>query len=89
MISLSTMATNPDDEHKTPSTSISNEPSNAESDDDIRLVEEEAVNTSEKSDESIELEEKEAGFIGPRLPRLMSDEEVKALIRRLLEDKYD
>ena len=88
-ISMSTMVTNPEYEHKTPSTSISNELSNAESDDDIRLFQEEAVNTSEKSDESIELEEKEAGFIGPRLPRLMSDEEVKALFRRLLGDKYD
>ena len=36
----------------------------------------------------IELEEKEEGFIGPRLPRLMSDEEVKALLDRLLGDKW-
>ena len=37
--------------------------------------------------ESFELEEKEIGFIGPRLPRMMSDEEFQALLTRLHGDK--
>ena len=31
----------------------------------------------------IEIEDKEVGFIGPRLPRVMTKEEVKALFREL------
>ena len=37
--------------------------------------------------ENFELEEKEIGFIGPRLPRMMSDEEFQALLTRLHGDK--
>ena len=37
---------------------------------------------------NIELEEKEEGFIGPRLPRMLTDDEVKAIFDRLLGDKY-
>ena len=37
--------------------------------------------------ENSELEEKEIGFIGPRLPRMMSDEEFQALLTRLHGDK--
>ena len=38
----------------------------------------------------IELEDKEDGFIGPRLPRVMTKEEVRALFRELFPnaDKY-
>ena len=38
---------------------------------------------------NIELEEKEEGFIGPRLPRMLTDEEVKALFKKLLGDKFE
>ena len=38
--------------------------------------------------ENIELEEKPEGFIGPRLPRMLTEEECKALFKRLLGDKY-
>ena len=38
---------------------------------------------------NIELEEKEEGFIGPRLPRMLTDEEVKVLFKKLLGDKYE
>ena len=44
--------------------------------------------TSENKHREIELEEKEEGFIGPRLPRMLTDNEVKALFDRLLGDKY-
>ena len=44
--------------------------------------------TSENRYKNIELEEKEEGFIGPRLPRILTEEEFKALCRRLLGDKY-
>ena len=48
------------------------------------------VETHENKYENIELEEKEEGFIGPRLPRLMTDEEFKALMRELFpnSEKY-
>ena len=41
-------------------------------------------------EKNIELEEKEDGFIGPRLPRLMTDDEFKALMRGLFpkSEKY-
>ena len=45
-------------------------------------------NTSENKPREIELEQKEEGFIGPRLPRMLTDEEVKAVFDRLLGDKY-
>ena len=44
---------------------------------------------SEDRYKNMELEEKEEGFIGPRLPRMMTDEEVKALFDKLLGNKYD
>ena len=44
--------------------------------------------TTDEECKNIELEEKEEGFIGPRLPRMMTDEEVKALFKNLLGDKY-
>ena len=47
-----------------------------------------SVETSENKCRDIELEEKEEGFIGPRLPRMLTNEEVKALFERLLGDKY-
>ena len=37
---------------------------------------------------NVELEEKEEGFIGPRVPRMLTDEEVKAIFDKLLGDKY-
>ena len=43
---------------------------------------------SEDRYKNVELEEKEDGFIGPRLPRMLTDEEVKALIDKALGDKY-
>ena len=48
----------------------------------------EHLETTENKD--IELEEKEEGFIGPKLPRVMTKEEVKALFRELFpnSDKY-
>ena len=46
--------------------------------------------TSEaKKYEGIELEVKEEGFIGPRLPRVMTNEEFKTVMDRLLGDKYN
>jgi len=36
----------------------------------------------------IELEEKEEGFIGPSLPRVMSDEECKAFFEKLLGERF-
>ena len=36
----------------------------------------------------IELEKKEEGFIGPRLPRMMTDKEFKALMDKVFGDKY-
>ena len=44
--------------------------------------------SSEDRYKNIELEEKEEGFIGPRLPRMLTNEEVKALFDKLLGDKY-
>jgi len=44
---------------------------------------------AENPPKDIELEEKEIGFIGPRLPRLMTDEEFKAFSQRLLDTTYD
>ena len=38
--------------------------------------------------ENIELEEKEQGFIGPKLPRMLTDAEFKALVDKLSGDKY-
>ena len=43
---------------------------------------------SENKYTNIELEKKEDGFIGPRLPRMFTDEEVKAIFDKLLGDKY-
>ena len=37
--------------------------------------------------ENIELEEKEQGFIGPKLPRMLTDAEFKALLDKLSGDK--
>ena len=46
--------------------------------------------TSEvKKYEDIELEDKEEVFIGPRLPRVMTNGEFKAMMDKLLGDKYD
>ena len=42
----------------------------------------------ETSVENIELKDKEEAFIGPRLPRVMSDKEFKTLMDKLLGDKY-
>ena len=47
-----------------------------------------SADTSEDENKNIQLEEQEEGFIGPRLPRMLSDEEVKAIFDRLLGDKY-
>ena len=46
--------------------------------------------SNENKFENIELEEKEEGFIGPRLPRLMAKEEVEALFKELFpnSDRY-
>ena len=44
--------------------------------------------TPENRFKDVELEEKEEGFIGPRLPRILTEVEVKPLIRRVLGDKY-
>ena len=44
---------------------------------------------SENPPNNIELEDKEQGFIGPRLPRMMTDEEFKAFCQRLLGYKND
>ena len=49
---------------------------------------EKSVETSEEGHRDIELEVKEEGFIGPRLPRMLTDKKVKALFERLLGDKY-
>ena len=38
--------------------------------------------------ENIELEDKEEGFIGPRLPRMMTDEEFKVFCQKLLGDNH-
>ena len=43
----------------------------------------EPVKTNANDFENIELEEKEEGFIGPRLPRLMTKEEVDVLFKEL------
>ena len=45
-------------------------------------------NLGETCVENIELENKEEAFIGPRLPRVKSDEEFKTLMDKLLGDKY-
>ena len=47
-----------------------------------------SVETYEVKAREIELEEKHEGFIGPRLPRMLTDKEVKAIFDRLLGDKY-
>ena len=39
-------------------------------------------------DKDIELEEKAEGFIGPRLPRMMTNSEFKALMDKVFGDKY-
>ena len=52
------------------------------------LIPNSSDHTSPSSNENIELEEKEDGFIGPRLPRVMTDQEFKALMDKLLGDKY-
>ena len=46
------------------------------------------LSTSDKEYENIELEEKEDGFIGPRLPRLMTDEEFNTFCQKLLGNKH-
>ena len=43
--------------------------------------------TTDENCKNIELEEKEVGFIGPRLRRMMTNGEVKALFK-WFEDKY-
>ena len=43
---------------------------------------------SKDKPKDIQLEEKEEGFIGPRLPRMLTDEEVKTIFDRLLGEKY-
>ena len=45
--------------------------------------------TSEAKSDYIELEDKEEEFIGPRLPRVMTNGEFKALMDKLLGDKYN
>ena len=47
-----------------------------------------SADTSEDENKNIQLEEQKEGFIGPRLPRMLTDEEVKAIFDRLLGDKY-
>ena len=47
-----------------------------------------ARTNEDASQDKHQLEEKEEGFIGPRLPRMLTDEEVKAIFDRLLGDKY-
>ena len=61
--------------------------SSQESNDVVPL---EPVESYDNEYANIELEEKEEGFIGPRLPRLMTDEEFKALMRELFpnSEKY-
>ena len=44
--------------------------------------------TSENKFKNIELEEKEVGFIGPRLPRILTDEEFKSLLKKHLGNRY-
>ena len=39
-----------------------------------------STETSDEQQKDIELEEKEVGFIGPRLPRMLTDDEVKVLL---------
>ena len=48
------------------------------------------VETTENKHANIELEDKEEGFIGPRLPRVMTKEEFKAFLMELFpnSDKY-
>ena len=48
-----------------------------------------SADTSENNYTDIELEEKEEGFIGPRLPRMMNDKEFKALMDKFFGDKYN
>ena len=43
-----------------------------------------SIETFEVKARDIELEEKDEGFIGPRLPRMLTDKEVKAIFDRLL-----
>ena len=45
--------------------------------------------TSNTNCKEIELEEKPEGFIGPRLPRMLTDEECEALFKKLLGEKYN
>ena len=48
------------------------------------------VKTSDaRKNEDIELEDKEEGFVGPKLPRVMTNKEFKAVMDRLLGDKYN
>ena len=47
-----------------------------------------SIETSDEKHKDIELEEKQAGFIGPHLPRMLTDDEVKVLLDKLLDDKY-
>ena len=56
----------------------------------LSVVPLEPVESYDNKYANIELEEKEEGFIGPRLPRLMTDEEFKALMRDLFpnSEKY-
>ena len=58
------------------------------SDSDSACLKTLSVKTSEEKYKNIELEEKEEGFIGPRLPRMLTDDEVKAIFDKLLGDKY-
>ena len=47
------------------------------------------ANTLEAKCDNTELVDKEEGFIGPRLPRVMTNGEFKALMDKLLGDKYN
>ena len=73
IVPMAKTATKPDHSHSSPTVTTSNSSD---------------LFTSENECENIELEEKENGFIGPRLPRLMTDEEFKTFCQKLLGDKH-
>ena len=52
---------------------------------ELNPVSDETVDDKSKD---IDLEEKEEGFIGPRLPRMMTDKEFKSLMDKVFGDKY-
>ena len=45
--------------------------------------------TLEVKARDIELEEKDEGFLGPRLPRMLTNKEFKALMDKFFGDKYN